>query len=261
MTPVVLRVASDRILEASEVRALIERTRNDADAFVFLSGGASKMAAAMQRRLLELFAALTLLADRGRRLAVGDGGTQAGIMQAAGLARQASRRPFALIGVAPAPELSIAGSAGRTPIDPNHTAIVAVDNPTWITEKQSGGWTPDQGYWGSETGAMYALFDRLAEGRAGITVVANGGDIVLDEVRANVSAGRVMVLVAGSGRAADALVGSLRGRPPADDEAARLCERIAILNLTRHAQLYRIFDLNGGPTGLADLLDELLPRS
>jgi hypothetical protein len=261
MTPVVLRVMSDRIVVAPEVIGLIEQTRRDADAFVFLSGGASKMDGGIQRRLLELFGALTLLADRGNRLAVGDGGTQAGIMQAAGLARRASRRPFPLIGVAPAPELSIAGSAGRTPIDPNHTAIVAVDNPRWIADKQSSGWTPEQGHWGSETGAMYALFDRLSEGRPSIAIVANGGHIVLDEVRANVSAGRGMVLIAGSGRATDALVGQLRGTPPADAEAARLSERIAALELTKHDELYRIFDLNEGPTALADLLEGLLPRS
>jgi hypothetical protein len=37
-----------------------------------------------QRQLLAMFDALSLLAKAGRRIAVGDGGTKAGIMEAAG---------------------------------------------------------------------------------------------------------------------------------------------------------------------------------
>ena len=79
-----------------------------------------------QRQLLAMFDALTLVAKTGRRIAVGDGGTQAGIMEAAGLARRASGNAFPLIGVAPAREIQ---PRGKTPVDPNHSHVVAVDNP------------------------------------------------------------------------------------------------------------------------------------
>jgi hypothetical protein len=256
--PIVLRVSSDRILASAEVLTLIDDTRRVADAFVFLSGGASKMSDKAQRRLLDLLGALALLTDRRRRIAVGDGGTQSGIMEAAGLARRASRRPFPLIGVAPAPELTIAGSEGHTLVDPNHTYVIAVDNPAWVAAMRARGRRPDEGYWGSETTAMYAFFNRLAQDRPSVTIVANGGAIVLDEVRQNVTARRVMVLVAGSGRVADALVASLTGAPPADDEATGLLEQIDALGLTTQRDLYRVFDLNAGPDALAFVLGRLL---
>ena len=113
-----------------------------------------------RQRLLEMFDGLSRLASGGRRIAVGDGGTQAGIMAAAGLARRASGQTFPLIGVAPAPEIP---PRGQTPVDPNHSHIVAVDNPS----------APAQDAWGSETETMYVLFNRLAEGRPSVAIVAN----------------------------------------------------------------------------------------
>ena len=180
-----------------QLTALIAEIRKQADAFVFLSGGASQMSEDHQRQLLAMFDALMLVARSGRRIAVGDGGTQAGIMEAAGLARLASGNAFPLIGVAPAREIQ---PRGKTPVDPNHSHVVAVDNPS----------APAQDSWGSETDTMYWLFAKLAEGRPSVTVVANGGGITLAEVDANVRAGRRTILIEGSGRAADALISLVR---------------------------------------------------
>ena len=90
-----------RVDHNPQLRALIASVHRDTDAVVVLSGGAAKMSAAAQRDLLAMFAALGTLAKE-RRIAVGDGGTRAGIMEAAGKARLASGRAFRLIGVAPA---------------------------------------------------------------------------------------------------------------------------------------------------------------
>ena len=77
----------------AQLSALIAEIRSQADAFVFLSGGASKMREDHQRQLLAMFEALALVAKAGRRIAVGDGGTRAGIMEAAGhAAAQAATR-------------------------------------------------------------------------------------------------------------------------------------------------------------------------
>ena len=100
--PRVLEVSSVDPEKNAQLSSLIAEIRNQADAFVFLSGGASKMRQDHQRQLLAMFEALTLVAKSGRRIAVGDGGTQAGIMEAAGHARRASGNAFPLIGVAPA---------------------------------------------------------------------------------------------------------------------------------------------------------------
>jgi hypothetical protein len=236
-----IHVSSAAADSSAQLSALVAEVRQQADAFVFLSGGASNMKDDDQRRLMDMFGALALLAESGRRIAVGDGGTRAGIMEAAGVARQASGRPFPLIGVAPAAEIPPRGS---TPVDQNHSAIVAVDNPSARGEDA----------WGSETGTMYWLFAKLAEGRPSVTVVANGGGGTLTEVDANVQAGRRMILIEGSGRAADALVSLLKRTAPSDAEAFELKERANEVRLTRREELFRIVPLEAGATGLRDAI-------
>ncbi len=75
-----------------------------------------------QHQLFAMFEAITLIAKSGGRVAIGDGGTWAGIMEAAGKARRASGNAFPLIGVAPAREIP---PRGKTPVDPNHSDVVA----------------------------------------------------------------------------------------------------------------------------------------
>ena len=256
--PAVIEVASGDIKTNTALDKWITEIRDRSDALVFLSGGASRMSEDSKRQLLSLLGALTTLSDGGLRIAVGDGGTQAGIMEAAGLARRAGRRPFPLLGVAPAPEILIGSTAGRTPIDPNHTHVIAVSNPAWVKERTAAGWTPDDGYWGSETDAMYEVFAWLARGKPSVTVVANGGSITLDEVRANVAAGRRMVVIGGSGRAADALVSALTGSEPPDDDVRALKSRVDAAGLVKRPELFRVFDLRDGPEALARVLKALL---
>jgi hypothetical protein len=229
-----------------ELTTLVEQTRAQADAFIFLSGGASRMDPDDQRRLLGMFDALAQLAREGHRFAVGDGGTQAGIMQASGDARRSSNGAFPLIGIAPAREIP---PRGGTPVDPNHSVVVAVDDPSLPA---------DQDGWGSETGTMYEIFARLSSDRPSVTVVANGGGITLNEVAANVEAGRTMIVIDGSGRAADAIVSVLRDTTPASDEVAQLRGRVQDMQLTRRPDLYRVVPLSAGAAGLRDALTAAL---
>lgn len=246
--PRILRVTASDISDDKGVSALVAEARLQADAFVFLSGGASKMSAESERALLDLFEALAILAAEGLRLGVGDGGTAAGIMQAAGHARASSAHSFPLIGVSPARELP---PHGITPVDPNHSAIVAVDNPEWDGAN---------GYFGSETEAMYELFAKLAEGKPSVTVVANGGGITLTEVDQNVRAGRSMILVSGSGRAAEALVSLLTPAWAVEGEAAELRAKAEALNLGRQPDLFHTFDIACGRDEFAHTLRRFLSR-
>lgn len=234
------------------LRALIESVHRDADAIVVLSGGASKMSDAKQRELLAMFGALGMLAKE-RRIAVGDGGTKAGIMEAAGQARLASGRAFPLIGVAPAREIAPAGS---TPVDPNHSHLVAVDDPELPKSSAS---------WGFETATMYWLFGRFAEGRNSVAIVANGGGITLHEIAANAEAGRPMILIEGSGRAADAVIALLRDTTPADGEGQVLKDKAREARLTRRPDLFRTVPITAGAAGLLEALREalgpVLPRT
>ena len=239
--PRIIRASSSAPASNAQLSALVADVRTQADAFVFLSGGASKMREDHQRQLLAMFGALSLVTKAGHRIAVGDGGTKAGIMEAAGLARRASGFAFPLIGVAPAAEIP---PRGTTPVDPNHSHIVAVDNPA----------APAGDAWGSETGTMYWLFATLAEGRPSVTIVANGGGITLAEVEANVRAGRRMILIEGSGRAADALVSLLQRTTPSDAEVKALRDRAEKAMLMRRPELFQIVPLQAGAPGLRDAI-------
>ncbi len=245
--PRIVPVVASRIDDDPAVGALVREMRAEADAFVFLSGGASKMSSESERALLDLFDGLTILTAEGLRLGVGDGGTQAGIMQAAGNARAKSKAPFPLLGISPAREIP---PGGTTPIDPNHSAIIAVDNPDW---------DGTNGYFGSETGAMYKVFARLADGKPSVAVVANGGGITLAEIDENVRAGRPIVLVSGSGRAADVLV-SLLANQTADSAEAELRQKAEALNLRRRPDLFHTFNLTDGPREFARTLRSLIER-
>jgi hypothetical protein len=243
--PRVLEVSSVGLEKDSRLLSLIDEIRSRADAFVFLSGGASEMSGDHQRQLLEMFEALAHVA-KDRRLAVGDGGTQAGIMEAAGRARRASGNAFPLIGVAPAGEVP---PRGGTLLDPNHSHIVAVNNPS----------APPKDSWGSETDTMYWLFGRLAVGRPSVTIVANGGGITLREVEWNVRDGRRMILIEGSGRAADALISLLRktAGSGADVGLRESAEKAA---LVRRPELFDVVRLQAGAAGLRQAIATALGR-
>lgn len=257
--PIVIHVDARAVATSPVIRALVEQYRAEAEAFVFLSGGASEMPDEVGARLRALLDALRLLVDEGLRFAVGDGGTQAGLMEGAGLVRQRTGGAFLLLGVAPAAEITATAEPGRTPIDPNHTHVVAVDDPEW-ERRPSVERPPGRGHWGSETDAMYQIFGRLAAGRASATLVVNGGAITLDEVGRNMAQRRPMVVVAGSGRAADALVARVRGVDPAEPGAREFREAVATLGPEAHRDLFHVLGLEADPARLADLLATLLRR-
>lgn len=259
--PSVVSVAAGDAGTSPVLSRWIADLRGSTTAAIFLSGGASKIDEATRQKVLELFGALSTLARSGVKILVGDGGTQAGIMEAAGVARRQSGNAFPLIGVAPAEEILPAGGTGRTAVDPNHSHLVAVSNPAWLARAKADGWNPQDGYWGSETSTMFGVFDRLAAGRPSVAIVANGGAIALDEVAANVRAGRPIVVIAGSGRAADALASLLRDRTSTDSEVTELRAKAHALGLPGRPELFQLFDLNAGADALAQLLRQQIDRA
>ena len=223
--------------------ALVAEIRRQANRFVFLTGGASKMEP-KDAPALAMFDALAMLARDGYHLAVGDGGTQAGIMEAAGKARRASGDHFVLIGVAPTVEVP---PRGDTPLDPNHSHIVTVTDPT--ARKGDG--------WGTETETMFWLFARLAEGRPSVGVLVNGGGIALKEVAATVAADRPLIVVDGSGRAADAVACLVTGAAPSPS-VADLYQQAQSLSLPGRRELFHVLPLSAGASGLYDAIARVL---
>jgi hypothetical protein len=244
-------VSAADVATSLEVERIVCEFRGKADAFVFLSGGASNMSDDARRRLQGLLEAFKVLIARGISFAVGDGGTKAGLMEAAGNVRAATRGAFLLLGVAPAPDITTKDEPGKTPVDPGHSHVIAVRNPDWEHARAARGWDPSQGHWGSEIEAMYAIFDRISRGRPSVTIVANGGTGTLDELSHNLRQRRPIILVEGSGRAADALVATLRGTSPADDEIGRFLPAVEALGVEGHRELFEVFPMDRGPSALA----------
>jgi hypothetical protein len=256
--PVVHHVISGRLHLSIDVLQLIDTIRAESDACIFICGAAAKVEPRTRARLIALLDALAILASRGVRFAVGDGGTNSGVMEAAGIARARARPPFALVGVAPAAEILATRGPIDAMVDPNHSHVIAVHNPDWASARRQDGWLPSQGFWGSELEVMRDLFGRLADNRPSIAIVANGGRAALDEVRMHLDSGRGAVLVAGSGRAADALASLVRGTSPLDAETARLANKARDRGTLSAPERCEVFELRDGATALADLLQRRL---
>ena len=105
---------------------------------------------------------------------------------------------------------------------------------------------------------MYWLFAKLAEGRPSVTIVANGGGITLTEVESNVRAGRHMIVIEGSGRAADVLVSLLKNTQVSEAEVVSLRERAEKAGLTRQPELFQIVALQSGATSLRDAITAVI---
>ena len=252
-------LAMDVTQAAPEVDALIQDIHGSSSQFIILSGGASKMSDAAKAQLIGLFDAFVILARQGAHFAVGDGGTKAGIMEAAGNARESSGEAFRLIGVSPAPEVA----PGKTTIDPNHSEVIAITNAPWLEEQKGYGWEASWGFWGSETKAMYDVFGKMAAGHPSICIVANGGGITLDEVKQNVKQSRKMLVVHGSGRIADAICEVVLGLPHTpsadakiEEEYVKLSGKVQKANLPK--DLFVSFEVGAGAEAFASQIASML---
>jgi len=160
-------------------------------ALVVVHGGAGAMEpqhAAVVRAWAA--AALAPVAEAYQLLVV-DGGTDTGTGQAIGAARQTTGARFPLLGVLPAGCALYPGGpppdAARIPLNRWHTHFALVEGSAF----------------GVESALLVGLLD--AADAPGLALVVNGGQIVLDEVRAQAARGHRLAALRGSGRTADAL--------------------------------------------------------
>jgi hypothetical protein len=168
-------------------------------------------------RALELVlrdAVLPAVADRGA--VVVDGGTDSGVMRAIGRARSTTGADFALVGVAAegtvrAPGISGPGREGAADLEPNHSHVVLVPGQVW----------------GAESRWITYVADVIAGQGPSVTVLVNGGEIAFDDVDSSLAQGRPVLVLAGTGRTADAIA---RARDAADDNLRAM--RIADSRLT-----------------------------
>ncbi|MBV9079840.1 MAG: hypothetical protein JO102_01835, partial [Elusimicrobia bacterium] len=238
------------------VRAMIDRVRSESDSFIALIGGARGGTAGEQ--IGAAARAVGIIASR-RRIAVGDGGTTAvGIAREVGVQRR-SGRAFPLVGVVPQPEIAREGRPGAE-LDRNHTDVVSVVDPNWEASQKPLGWRPDQGYWRSETPAMYEIFGEISRGRPRVALVADAGTAGIGEIGENIRQNAPMIVLEGTGRAADLIAAVLAGRTidnPTDEER-QLLDKIREVGVAQHANLFTVVDARGGPAAIAAAIESTL---
>jgi hypothetical protein len=140
-------------------------------------------------------------------LTVITGGTDAGIFSlfGQGLARWGRTAPC--IGVAVNSRVTWPGKdEGEAPLEPNHSHFVLVAGQ----------------HWGDETATMYELAATLSQDCPSVAVFAGGGEIAIHEMLANIAQNRPMILLAGSGRATDAVLAARHGDAAHDPRIARI---------------------------------------
>jgi hypothetical protein len=158
---------------------------------IILIGGAAGMTADQ-----------SAIADRALREAVGpiavevgavvvDGGTDAGVMQLAGVARAEQGNRFPLVGVVgdSLVRLGVDSDGSRIALEPNHSGVVTVPGARW----------------GDETRWLFDLAEFVAAGRPIRTVLVNGGAITRVELAESIRRGIPVIVIRGTGRAADDL--------------------------------------------------------
>jgi SLOG in TRPM, prokaryote/Protein of unknown function (DUF4231) len=195
---------------------------------VVLVGGADGLDDAQLARLRPLFEeGLAPLVDALGACVI-DGGTDTGVMGLIGQARAKLGASFPLIGVSA--RGTVAETRGTTTADdapslePNHTHVVLVPGSRW----------------GEESPWLATIASQLAGDAPSVTVVINGGEVTFDDAARSVEAGRPVLVVAGSGRAADTMATALQEKSE-DKRAAELAA----------SGLLQAVDLGAGPHALA----------
>jgi len=173
-------------------------------------------------------------------VAVVDGGTDSGVMQLMGDARAAVGASFALVGVAARATVAVdrtdRSGPGEVALEPHHTHVVLVPGDTW----------GDESPWLSHVATL------IAGGHPSATLVVNGGEITYDDIGNGVAVGRPVIVLAGTGRTADAIAVAATGGS-ADDSADERATRLAA------SPLVRIVGLDD-PDGVTAALQHLLAQ-
>ncbi|HMN27611.1 MAG TPA: hypothetical protein PKE45_05595 [Caldilineaceae bacterium] len=200
---------------------------------VVLNGGTTRLEPAMQQRLTATLQDGLARAVAEEGLMAVNGGTDAGVFQlfGQGRARWGDRSPS--VGVAVADLVSWPGQAGgEAPLEPHQSHFVLGAGK----------------HWGAETSTMYALVATWSQQCPSVAVFAGGGEITIREMQMNVAQSRPLVLLAGSGRATDAVLDARAGKPVEDARLTEIAERGQI----------SAFDLAAHPATLAVLIRQTL---
>lgn len=191
-----------RVLAEDDLDRALAPLRIPPGPVVLLFGGAGKVAARHLAQIERFFATSLIPAVAQIGGIVVDGGTDAGVMRMVGTARDDAAGRIRIVGVAPFGKVRVPGSTGSTELAPGHTDLVLVPGDEW----------------GAESAWFHPIADRLSSGST-TTMLVNGGPIALDEIEQSLARRGRVVVVEGTGRAADEVAAAIR-RP--DGATARV---------------------------------------
>jgi len=159
-------------------------------------GGAGNLEPDDYARLENLFEeSLAPLAEELGMVVV-DGGTDVGVMQLMGRARAKLGATFPLVGVMPFEKARIPQnpSPQAKALEPNHTHFILVPGSEW----------------GDESPWIAGVATALSGKSPSATILLNGGNASIVDVRASIADCRPVVVIAGTGRLADELATAIR---------------------------------------------------
>ncbi len=172
---------------------------------LLLHGGAGRLSENIRQHIQKFLIAEVAEIAANQNFTIMDGGTLAGVMQMMGEEYAAVKGRSPLIGVCPAACVTWPGkeiAPDLTPLEPHHTHFVLTPGDDW----------------GAETATMFSLAAALSMRAPSLALLINGGAVSRAEVRYNVAQGREVLVIAGSGRLADALAAAMRGEALPDEE-------------------------------------------
>lgn len=212
-----------RIRHASELPAKFDQlTLRRGRPVLVLVGGAGGMSEEHLQLLSALLRDSVLPLLDMLNAAVVDGGTDSGVMKVMGQQRDAVGGRFPLIGVAAEGTIVVPGRAApvtgdAVQLEPHHTHIILVPGDSW----------------GDESPWLAQVADTIAGDHPSVTLVVNGGEITYGDVSRSLARGRPVLVLAGTGRTADAIAAAAAGQtdePRAAQIAASPLTRIVPLN-------------------------------
>jgi len=172
-------------------------------------GGAAGLDEHGKNHLRTLFSQVLVPVAVAWNAAVVDGGTDSGVMQLLGQALRTAGASCPLVGVAVDEKVIVPGDASeagtRRALEPHHTHFVLVPGSSW----------------GDESPWLARVATEIAAGAPSVTVLINGGDITLQDVANSVAVARPVLVIKGTGRAADRIAAALDG-DRTDAQAAHL---------------------------------------
>ncbi len=165
---------------------------------MFIVGGAGAMSPDDIQRTQRIIDTIAAFAEHNGLILI-DGGTESGIMQMAGDSRRRGKYTFPLVGIAPLSKVKFPGYdnlKAEGDLEDSHSHFVLVEGDAWGVES--------------------ALIQDLARSLSGfgtypmLGMLINGGNVALGELKMAVERRIPMIILEGSGRAADQVATAVR---------------------------------------------------